>query len=436
MERRKLTQEAVDAASLSDSSKGHVDLVFPTRASDPVDTMEQCQDSCYAAADPATFVNSSVALAKKKDDDDYKPSCCKGGVSALKMAYHGPSRVELFTAPYAALTDYNLVDPCNDAKSGSSKSSSSSVEIDYSIKFVSCARCFPSNGTTATCDLDNDVWDSQLYSSEDEVCLAHVSSQGELVFDIKFPTDIHFYYLEEESNTDDLRLVPLHTSCSKPIYSPYGIQLGECKSNDEYFVDTTGKTDADLSESPLLQFIDGVSAKDPSATFADCTTTETPDKPKKETCCKGGVVVLQTRLENADLNGTLTFEAPSDEVICNEYGRPDSKGKGKGKGKKKGRGRDLANNESPSVVFVTCEDPCLDIFSGETCTNVTHSLPVGPGADICFVSWDAESNSIAYDTKMPTNLHIFFLPDDESSAHIVTVHTSCSRPVYPPYAQV
>jgi hypothetical protein len=61
-----------------------------------------------------------------------------------------------------------------------------------------------------------------------------------------------------------------------------------------------------------------------------------------------------------------------------------------------------------------------------------------PGEDICFGSWDETTKRIDFGSKMSTNVEMFFVPDNTDSFPVQSayIHTSCSKPIYPTWAQV
>ena len=103
-------------------------------------------------------------------------------------------------------------------------------------------------------------------------------------------------------------------------------------------------------------------------------------------------------------------------------------------------GSSSGSSNDGDIRFVSCDDDCLDPFGNVECSESFDEYPVGGdnGDEVCFGSWNDETNRIDFDVKMPTNVELFFVPNDADSYVVQSayIHTSCSKPVYPNWATV
>jgi hypothetical protein len=190
------------------------------------------------------------------------------------------------------------------------------------------------------------------------------------------------------------------------------VVLDKCEDDEEnFYVDLSVVNIGSLVDSPVLEFVDGVSAKDPTSTLTDCRTYPVAEE-EADTCCKGGASFLKVRVGNTAAPGILT--ADSTLVVPS----------------------DCSYDQSTNTVrFVSCSDDCLDPFGSQACTDAWGSVAVFAGAEICFGVWDEEEKRIDFGSKMPTNLNLFYIEDTEGLIQSAELHTSCSKPLEAPYAQ-
>jgi hypothetical protein len=186
--------------------------------------------------------------------------------------------------------------------------------------------------------------------------------------------------------------------------------LDKCEDDEEnFYVDLSVIEIGNLVESPVLEFVDGVSAKDPTSILTNCGTYPVVEE-EADTCCKGGASFLKVRVGNTSTAGILT----ADSTLIGSS--------------------DCKYDESTNTVrFVSCSDDCLDPFGSQACTNVSESVDVVAGKEVCFGVWDEEEKRIDFGSKMPTNLNLFYIEDGKIQS--AEVHTSCSKPLEAPYAQ-
>ena len=145
--------------------------------------------------------------------------------------------------------------------------------------------------------------------------------------------------------------------------------------------------------------------------------------------CKGGVSALHlvyrgdpATLYSPDYPG---FDALSSADSSCAIGSADKK-RGKG-GKGSGRGSDSGDIV---IQFLRCD--CLTGKGVEPC-NASFVLDVRTGDGVCLAMVDQATGLPAFTTKFPTNLGFYHQPSSGAVAASF-VHTSCSRPIYPPYA--
>ena len=144
-------------------------------------------------------------------------------------------------------------------------------------------------------------------------------------------------------------------------------------------------------------------------------------------CCKGGVSAMKFSFEG-DYKGLLTTNSQSSK--CNE--RTNMKGKS---GKKSSSQNSYESDIVPK--FFPCDSEC--VFYGN-CTeeDVSSSIKVNPGEEICLTNWDSFFKILTFKEKFPTDLNLYFIPNTTitDTTYYGILHTSCSTPIYPPYALV
>ena len=344
-----------------------------------------------------------------------KPSCCKGGVSVLKLQYLGDESKTFFLPTHKSIDDFIIFDSCNSKSSRKGKDQSSFV-------FADCNQCFPteSNENASSCDPTNDVYESITLDHTQIFCLISFDD-GVPLYDTKLPTDVTLYYQEADDDTS-VSPINIHTSCSQPIYPPFALQLEVCPHDRRLSINIEEDRsvnrkleDAIPIRPSFLNFLDGISAKFPGARLSNCDSSKSREI---HNCCKGGASFLKTKFAGTERSGFLTFKK-SVASLFSECVEDDG--------------------DPCDVRFVSCADSChTNPFAQEdSCSQPFDVMDVDPGDEVCFGLWDDDSGCIAYDRKMPTNFPIYFVPSsgDVSSVFTGIIHTSCSKPLYIPFAQ-
>ena len=147
-------------------------------------------------------------------------------------------------------------------------------------------------------------------------------------------------------------------------------------------------------------------------------------------CCQKGISFLKLRMEGLGTSaGTLSFG--------NNPCRITSTNISQGKGGKGGKGRgevEVAVASQPFVRFLNCNDPCLDSFeSMNSCSNSSAVVYVENGSEICLARWD---DGFEFESKLPLSITLTYKSNgdgDSGEEFFQMIHTSCSRPAYPPY---
>lgn len=417
-------------------------------ASTVVQEIELCLDGfCSGTPSPGTarrrlpfhYQNST---SKSKGRSEYshggsksggsksgKPTCCKGGVSALSTVYQGDVPATLYLP--SSVAGEQAQNACD--------GTGSTVDDLETIAFADCERCFP----TASNSLLPECTSSDLVSSidvqpGDKVCLLSVDVFKTPSLDAKFSTDTTLLF---RLDTDDtLYYLELHTSCSKPIYPPYAVSF-DC-AEDSLVVNL----EQENVTGSYLEFVDGVSAKDSTLLFTECSANTSvataawmrPGSSKysgskhganeSPRCCKGGVTYLKVLLDGTQGAGLVTLD-PSETAKYSDCVDTSANSKAHHK-------RRPAPSGDFAVHFIPCNDPCLDPFADSTCESATTTVAASPEDSLCLASYDSETNKVLFGVAMPTNVAVYFVPDqDQSSVYSAQVHMSCSKPVHPPFAQ-
>jgi len=391
------------------------------KGSSGVNKVAECYDSCLVDSQtPSPTLLPTSAPTRSPHTQPEKPGCCKGGVSFVKVLYQGLPTGNLSLSP----ENYTLVDACDKANRIEARKHN---DDDVVVKFVTCSDCFP-DGSGTVKDSCNTSFDTINVTAGDEVCLAAFDkTSGSLSLTSKMPTNLDLYFAENDGSNEATKTT-LHTSCSKPIYSPYAVRLDDCATDGyPFYIDVSIIDIGSVIDHPVLIFIDGVGAKFPTSLFTDCDS-ENNYKDEDNTCCKGGATFLKVRVGGTTVAGSLTTNKTY-ATDCH-YAESSSSSSSKSSGSK--------SNKGSTVRFVSCEDECLDPFNDVECDEPLDQWEVLTGEDICFGSWDNETNRFDYGSKMVTNLEMFFVPDDTSLFPVQSayIHTSCSKPVYPNWAAV
>ena len=152
-----------------------------------------------------------------------------------------------------------------------------------------------------------------------------------------------------------------------------------------------------------------------------------------ETCCHGGVSFLKLTFIGKS-HGKLTI-LPHD--TCRK-GKNNRSKQIVGKGGKGETSSSLGEYES-NVRFVNCNDPCTDSISGTKCNQSKVIEDVYDGKAICLGSWDSVHEIISFHDKLPKSIYLSFQDlsaNVTESVYFGNIHTSCSKPIYPPFAVV
>lgn len=148
---------------------------------------------------------------------------------------------------------------------------------------------------------------------------------------------------------------------------------------------------------------------------------------QKNECCKGGASFLQVKLSGEGRGGILTLET---DQSCMQT-LPDSSSPSKGG---TGKGTSLKQNEE-RVRFIDCKDPCIDNVD-ESCNSVHSDANVKAGQSVCFATWNPSTKKVDFETNMPINFVLRFNAAGQEDDFLAAIHTSCSEPLYPPFALV
>ena len=389
------------------SSKGSSSKSKSSKGRGILEDMENCIEESDCASPngaPSEQPKDTDSTSSKKGSQD-KKDCCKGGASALFMIYRGTTPMTFYTS--SAVEDLNNIDPCSNKEYRVSKNDD--------VVFVDCEECFPAHDLPfQVCGAEH-AYGSIVVHPNDSVCLLSLNpTSGDPDLSLKLPTDTYIFY---DSGTGDFKYhIPVHTSCSKPIYPPYALELEGCSS---------GYPLVNLEEESLvgkmyLEFVDGVSAKDPSVLFANCPMDRSRNGPP---CCRGGASYLRME-HDSQSPGIMTLNATvaSEFSICVEEAEY--------------RKRRFA---SPSPVrFVPCNDPCLQLFANVSCQTSDETIYVMPKQDICIASIDQDSGTVMFETDLPTTIFLYFAPQYDVNGvdiYVMCIDTSCRSPIHFPYGQ-
>jgi hypothetical protein len=203
-------------ASDSDLNSAKRELASMDSFSDELDkpfaAFQQCFESCGVPWKLEAFGREGDSTDSVTTDFE-KPSCCKGGVSAIKMMYSGVNGATLFLPDDESLANSPIVDPCGEGDGESSKPKKSTDA--WLVKFADCDRCFPKDGSPVLgCDPSTDIWESVGVDEHDEVCvISYDEVTSAAAFDVKMPTNLILYYQLVDSVT--IGSLTIHTSCSK-----------------------------------------------------------------------------------------------------------------------------------------------------------------------------------------------------------------------------
>lgn len=143
---------------------------------------------------------------------------------------------------------------------------------------------------------------------------------------------------------------------------------------------------------------------------------------QKNECCKGGASFLQVKLSGEGREGSLALGTDQSCVQT----LPDTSSPSKG-----GTGKGTRSQER--VRFIDCKDPCIDSVD-EPCNSMHSDANVKAGQSVCFATWNPRTKRIDFETKMPFSLVLRFNAAGQEDDFLAVIHTSCSEPLYPPFA--
>ncbi|KAG7357225.1 hypothetical protein IV203_001913 [Nitzschia inconspicua] len=152
-------------------------------------------------------------------------------------------------------------------------------------------------------------------------------------------------------------------------------------------------------------------------------------------CCDGGASFLKVAYQAGNGQaGLLTFDADiaAKNSTCDKiYDQTFNIAKKSG-----------GSTFSPTgfeIRFISCVDACvLEPLSGVPCSDSFDTIVVESGTEVCFAAIDPTTHTILFDQKMGTNVYPFFIPygDEDPGTLAGVIHTSCSKPVVPPFAAI
>jgi len=162
-------------------------------------------------------------------------------------------------------------------------------------------------------------------------------------------------------------------------------------------------------------------------------------------CCIGGVSFLKFRLHgigmemergNGSTEGALTVGSHRSSA---RYSSTNATGKGHNKVVKTATGKGstsaMQGDSSQSVIFVDCENPCLNapVLESANCritsTNATNNRDVKEGDEVCLAVWNSKTREIEMSSSLPKVVLLTL------GSMKTKISTSCASPIYPPYAQ-
>ena len=151
-----------------------------------------------------------------------------------------------------------------------------------------------------------------------------------------------------------------------------------------------------------------------------------------DVCCQGGVSFLKFHLSNLG-PGLLTMDpenlGPNSTLgsSCHTEKRKISRSRSKS-------AKSSKYSTSSKVFFVNCNDDCLRVDTA--CQTIARNVTIDNNISVCLGLINEITHNITFDQKMPHSLPLYFAKNNHSGAALVSsLHTSCSRPIYPPYTQ-
>ncbi len=211
------------------------------------ESFKQCFETC---------MDTNVVLSTPDD------SCCAGGVSFLKMEFHGQMNG---TIALGSSQSCGSSQGHKHSKAGSfPKTSSSSSNAE--LRIVDCNDiCVQKPFGGFPCDLDSVVNEKEIAPGS-AFCIAMVRPsktlyEYEVAFDQKMDHNVNVLFLGSEG----FSVGAIHTSCSKPLSLSWGVLFGDCSDsesgsskNKNEHIDVSNFVDNSV---PYLSFIDGISTE-------------------------------------------------------------------------------------------------------------------------------------------------------------------------------
>jgi hypothetical protein len=186
-------------------------------------------------------------------DHDPFDACCQGGVSFLKLTFVGDSNGTLsLNTQDSCESDRNDRSKAIGGKGGKGKSTLHLDVLESKVRFVNCNDpCTdPSSGMKCTeSKVTEQVYDGKV------TCFGSWDLDHDIIaFHEKLPKSVNLSFQAEEKSSNDGLFAVIHTSCSQPIYPPYGVAFrSDCKNQQPFHV--TSKKES----SKVLEFQDGIS---------------------------------------------------------------------------------------------------------------------------------------------------------------------------------
>jgi len=372
---------------------------------------------------PAGCMASCDEMKAEASESTGIPPCCSiGGLSSLKLRYRATQPSEFFLDKDPDLDIYWQVDPCEDRETQVSIRHGSSTDAFSRVRFATCTHCFPiSNPLCNPIDLHTRI----IVQPGDEICLVSFHGGNNTIAPEKsLPTDLVLFRATGHF-IDEVVSTTIRTSCTKPIFQPFGVRLGVCENANDFLVNLSLINASDID---LLGFVDATSvSSDGEVTLSSCPI----ERPNSQ-CCKGGASFLKMRFRGASRGNVYFNKAlmPLPHKNC----KPRT-GNNENISKKSSQPLD-ERVETRDIRFVACDDNCLlDPYNDIACSSMSQSAAVVPGDELCFGVWNELVQRFLYGQQMSNNTKIYFIADNkDDTLHSAAIHTSCLVPLVPPFA--
>ena len=157
-------------------------------------------------------------------------ACCQGGVSFLKLTFIGQTSGNLSLNPHNACeSEQSDRSKAIGGKSGKERHLLHHSVVESDVRFVDCNDPCTDPSTGMKCN----EWAVVEYVYDGKVvCFGSWDSEYDIIaFDKKLPKHVDLLF---EAEMDSL-FATIHTSCSQPIYPPYGVELSpDCKQQQPF----------------------------------------------------------------------------------------------------------------------------------------------------------------------------------------------------------